>query len=120
MTHDREFNTITNPYLDQIAQSLGYCLFREINDPRTGQLRYIDFLHLDTLERCKKHYDGYRKIDISKSSFLGDTPTIYKSLQICTIEGIHKNTLRRLVREYLYDNAITEVWNQRRNIVQSA
>lgn len=120
MTQNREFNSITNAYLDQIAQSLGYCLFQELNDPCTGQLRYIDFLHIDTLEACKRSYDTYRKIDISRSSFLGDTPTFYTSLQICTIEGVHKNTLRRLVREYLYDNAISEVWNQRRNIVQSA
>lgn len=97
---NKEFNKITNTYLDEVAQSLGYCLvrLRKVSDNLYSVREYMS---IGTKEDCLKSYNYLKKTDISVCKALKETPTYYKELAIYTINGIHKNTLRRLTREYL-------------------
>jgi len=99
-SNDKEFNKITNTYLDEVAQSLGYCLvrLRKVSD---NVYSVREYMSIGTQEDCIKSYNYLKEIDISVCQQLNDTPTYYTELAISTTDRIHKNTLRRLTRDYL-------------------
>ncbi len=101
----KEFNRITNAYLDELAQSLGYCLILVTTDDNDNLFIY-DYLELNTYEKCRESYFHYKKIDQQKQTSPSNEPTFFQKLRICSIDGIHKNTLRMLTREYLNDRNV--------------